>query len=168
MIGQVFEFEMDSRGLMIFRGRIWVPYTGGAWRILMEQAHRSRFSIHPGATKMYLDLRRDYYWPCMKRDVAWVVERFLTCCQVKVEHQCPHGPLQPLEIPWWKWEQISMECITKLLRTARGVDAIWVIVDRMTKSAHFFAISESFSAERFPEIFVKEVVALHGVPTSIV
>ncbi|CAH1437170.1 unnamed protein product [Lactuca virosa] len=98
VIGQASEFVTDSRGLMTFRGRIWVPYTGGAHNILMEEAHRSRFSIHPGVTKMYLDLKRDYWSPCMKRDVAWVVERCLTCRRVKAEHQRHHDPLQALEI----------------------------------------------------------------------
>ena len=86
----------------------------------------------------------------------------------KAEHQHPHGKLQPLEVPQWKWEQISMDFITKLPRTMRGVDAIWVIMDRLTKSAHFLAISESSSAERQTQIYVREVVARHGVPTSIV
>ena len=104
----------------------------------------------------------------MKRDVAWFVERCLTCRRVKAEHQRPHGKLQPLEILEWKWEQITMDFITKLPRTARGVDAIWVIVDRLTKSAHFLAISESSSAERLAELYVREVVSRHGVPLSIV
>ena len=89
---------------MTFQGRIWVPFEGGARAILMEEAHRSRFSIHPGATKTYLDLKRDYWWPCMKRDVAWFVERCLTCRKVNAEHQRPHGKLQSLEVPEWKWE----------------------------------------------------------------
>ena len=104
----------------------------------------------------------------MKRDVAWFVERCLTCCRVKAKHQCPHGKLQPLEVPQWKWEQISMDFITKVPRTARGVDAIWVIVDRLTKSAHFLAISESSSTERLAELYAREVVSRHGVPISIV
>lgn len=102
---------------------------------MMEEPHRSTFAIHPGATKMYLDLKRDYWWLSMKRGVAWVAERCLTCRWVKAEHQHPHGPLQPLEIPQWKWEQISIDFITKLPRTVYGVDAIWVIVDPLTKSA---------------------------------
>ena len=73
---------------------------------------------------MYLDLKRDYWCPCMKRDVAWVVERCMTCRRVKEEHQRLHGPLQHLEIPQWKWEHISMDFITKLPRTACGVDMI--------------------------------------------
>ena len=103
----------------------------------------------------------------MKRDVAWVVKRCLTYRQVKAEHQCPHGLLQPLEFPQWKWEQISMDFITKLSRTAGGVDAIWVIIDRLMKSAHFLAINDSSSAEKLAEIYVREVVARHGVSTSI-
>ena len=90
----------------------------------------------------------------MKRDVAWVVERCLTYRQVKAEHHRPHGQLQPLEIPLWKWDQISMDFITKLPRTARGVDAIWVIVDRLMKSAHLLAISESSYTEKLDEFYV--------------
>lgn len=168
VVGLVSEFITDGRGLMTFQGRIWVPFVGGTRTSLMEEAHRSKFSIHPGATKMYLDLRKEYWWPCMKRDVAWFVERCLTCRRVKAEHQRPHGKLQPLEVPEWKWEHITMDFITKLPRTARGVDAIWVIVDRLTKSAHFLAISESSSAEKLAELYVREVVSRHGVPISIV
>lgn len=83
VVGLVSEFVTDSRGFMTFQGRIWVPFVGGTHTILMQEAHRSKFSIHPGATKMYLDLKREYWWPCMKSDVAWFVERCLTCRRVK-------------------------------------------------------------------------------------
>ena len=86
VVGLVSEFVTDGRGLMTFQGRIWVPFVGGNGTILMEEAHRSKFSIHPGATKMYLDLKREYWWPCMKRYVVWFVERCLTCRRVKAEH----------------------------------------------------------------------------------
>ena len=76
----------------------------------------------------------------MKRDIAWFVERCLTCRKVKTEYQRSHGKLQPLEIPMWKWERITMDFVTKLPKTAKGFDAIWVIVDRLTKRAHFLAI----------------------------
>ena len=104
----------------------------------------------------------------MKREIVGYVERCLTCRKVKAEHQRPHGKVQPLPIPMWKWEEITMDFITKLPRTARGVDAIWVIVDRLTKSAHFIPISESISAEKLADIYVREVVARHGVPVSVV
>ena len=104
----------------------------------------------------------------MKRDVAWYVERCLTCRKVKAEHQRPHGKMQPLDIPLWKWEDITMDFITKLPRTARGVDSIWVIVDRLTKSAHFIPIQESISAEKLADIYIREIVARHGVPVSVI
>ena len=115
---------------------------------------------------MYRDLRPDYWWPCMKRDVAWYVDRCLTCRKVKAEHQRPHGRMQPLDIPVWKWEDITMDFVTKLPRTARGVDSIWVVVDRLTKSAHFIPIQESISAEKLVDIYVREIVARHGVSVS--
>ncbi|KAJ9539354.1 hypothetical protein OSB04_032087 [Centaurea solstitialis] len=149
-------------------GRVWVPLAGSARQTLLEEAHKSRFSIHPGATKMYRDLRVDYWWPGMKREVARYVESCLTCLRVKAEHQRPHGLMQPLEIPEWKWENITMDLITKLPKTPRKFDAIWVIVDRFTNGAHFLAIRESFTSEQLAELYVKEVVRRHGVPVSII
>ena len=104
----------------------------------------------------------------MKRDVAWYVKRCLTCRKVKAEHQRPHDKMQPLDNPLWKWEDITMDFITKLPRTARGVDSIWVIVDRLTKSAHFILIQESISAEKLADIYIREIVARHGVPVSVI
>ena len=75
---------------------------GRVCQVLMDEAHKSRFSIHPGATKMYKDLRSDYWWPCMKQDVAWYVEGCLTYKKVKAERQRPHDKMQPLDIPVWK------------------------------------------------------------------
>ncbi|KAJ9562068.1 hypothetical protein OSB04_007228 [Centaurea solstitialis] len=117
---------------------------------------------------MYRDLRSDYWWPGMKRDVARHVEACMTCLRVKAEHQKPHGRMQPLEVPEWKWENITMDLITKLPKTPRKFDAIWVIVDQLTKSAHFLAIRESSTAEQLAEIYVKEVVSRHEVPVSII
>ena len=114
----------------------------------MEEARKSIFSIHPGTTNMYLDLKHSYWWLCMKRYVAWFVERCLTCRKVNAKHQHPHKKLQPLEVPLWKWEQITMDFITKLPKTVRSFDAIWVIVDRLMKRAHFLAISEGSSADK--------------------
>ncbi|KAJ9552882.1 hypothetical protein OSB04_016927 [Centaurea solstitialis] len=166
--GQLVQLVTDSRGLLTRSGRVWVPVSCEARQTLLDEAHKSKFSIHPGATKMYRDLKTDYWWPGMKRDVARYVEKCLTCLRVKAEHQRPHGKLQPLDIPVWKWEHITMDLITKLPRTPRNVDAIWVIVDRLTKSAHFIAINESSSSEKLADIYVKEIVARHGVPVTII
>ncbi|KAJ9560905.1 hypothetical protein OSB04_006065 [Centaurea solstitialis] len=158
------------RGQMsaLVRDSLWVPRAGAARKTLLEEAHKSRFSIHPGATKMYRDLRTGYWWPGMKRDVARYVESCLTCLKVKAEHQRPHGKMQPLEIPEWNWENITMDLITKLPKTPRKFDAIWVIVDPLTKSALFLAIQESLTAEQLAKIYVNEVVSRHGVPVSII
>ena len=83
----------DSRGFLTRYGRVWVPATGETRLTLMDEAHKSKFSIHPGATKMYRDFRVDYWWPGMKRDVAKYVEKCLACLKVKAEHQKPHGKL---------------------------------------------------------------------------
>ncbi|GKE08123.1 putative reverse transcriptase domain-containing protein [Tanacetum coccineum] len=98
-----------------------------------------------GADKMYYDLRDLYWWPEMKKDIALYVSKCLTCFKVKVEHQKPSGLLQQPEIPEWKWENITMDFITKLPRTSNGHDSIWVIVDRLTKSAHFLAVRGDFN-----------------------
>ncbi|KAK1413191.1 hypothetical protein QVD17_34962 [Tagetes erecta] len=86
----------------------------------------------------------------------------------KAEHQKPYGKMQPLEIPLWKWEHITMDLVTKLPKTTKGYDAIWVVVDRLTKSAHFIPIREAYSSERMAKEYINEVMSRHGVPVSIV
>ncbi|KAJ9543424.1 hypothetical protein OSB04_023131 [Centaurea solstitialis] len=158
----------DSRGLKLFQGRIWVPKLGGNRELLLDDAHKSKYSIHPGSTKMYRDLKMNYWWPVMKLDVASYVEKCVTCLQVKAEHQKPYGSLQPLDIPEWKWEHITMDFVTKLPRTLRGHDTIWVIVDRLTKSAHFLEMRETLPLDQLAKLYIKEIVRRHGVPLSIV
>ncbi|GJV67010.1 putative reverse transcriptase domain-containing protein [Tanacetum coccineum] len=109
-----------------------------------------------------------YWWPGMKMDIATCVSECLTCVKVKDEHQRPSGLLQQPEIPEWKWENITMDFITKLPRTTSGHDAIWVVVDRLTKSAHFLAIREDYSTKKLARLYTDEIVARHGVPVSII
>ncbi|GJZ85933.1 putative reverse transcriptase domain-containing protein [Tanacetum coccineum] len=101
-------------------------------------------------------------------DEAYKTSKCLTCTKVKAEHQRPSGLLQQPEIPEWKWEEIAMDFITKLLRSSSGHDAIWVIVDRLTKSAHFLTIREDYSMEKLARLYIDEIVARHSVPTSII
>ncbi|GKC99259.1 putative reverse transcriptase domain-containing protein [Tanacetum coccineum] len=93
----------------------------------MNEAHTSKYFVHPGADKMYYDLRDLYWWPRIKKDIATYVSKCLTCSKVKAEYQKPSGLLQQPEIPEWKWENIIMDFIVKLPRTSSGHDAIWVI-----------------------------------------
>nr|GFD01195.1 retrotransposon protein, putative, Ty3-gypsy subclass [Tanacetum cinerariifolium] len=117
--------------------RLVVPNDALLRKALLTEAHSSPFFVHLGSTKMYHDLKRHFWWSGMKRDVATFVSRCLICQQVKIKHQWASGLLQPLDIPVWKWDEISMDLFTGLPRTQRRHDAIWVVVDRLTKSAHF-------------------------------
>ena len=90
------------------------------------------------------------------------------CHQVKAKYQRLAGLLQPLEVVEWKWEHITMDFMTHLPRTSRRHDAVWVIVDRFTKSAHFLAVWLTFTLEEFCKLYIREILQLHGVPVSIV
>ena len=117
---------------------------------------------------MYRDLRRQYYWRGMKRHVGNFVQRCLTCQQIKSEHQKLAGLLQPFEISEWKWEHDTMDFMTHLPQTLRRHDEVWVIIDRLTKSAHFLTVQMTFTLEEFYLLYIREIVRLHGVPVSIV
>ncbi|GJV38748.1 putative reverse transcriptase domain-containing protein [Tanacetum coccineum] len=126
----------------------------------MDEAHMPRYSVHPGADKMYHDLRDMYWWPGMKRDIATYVSKCLTCSKVMVEHQRPSGLLQQPEIPEWKWDNITMNFITKLPRSKSGHDTIWVVVDRLTKSAYFLETRKDYSMEKLARLYIDEIKAL--------
>ncbi|GJX85629.1 putative reverse transcriptase domain-containing protein [Tanacetum coccineum] len=134
----------------------------------MHESHKSKYSIHPGSDKMYQDLKKLYWWPNMKAIIAEYVGKCLTCSRVKAECQKPSGLLVQPEIPMWKWERITMDFITKLPKTSNGHDTIWVIVDRLTKSAHFIPTRETDSMETLTRLYIKEIVSRHGVPISII
>ncbi|KAI3821810.1 hypothetical protein L1987_09383 [Smallanthus sonchifolius] len=135
------EYEIKTR----FGRIMWIPRASEFRVKILDEAYKSRYCIHLGTTKMYQDLRRDYWWPVMKFDIKKYGAKCLTCSQVKAEHQKPYEKLQPLEIPEWKWEDLTMDFITKISKTTRGYDTIWMVVDRLTKSVHFFPIRETYS-----------------------
>ncbi|GJY65820.1 retrotransposon protein, putative, ty3-gypsy subclass [Tanacetum coccineum] len=166
--GKQEEFRVDEHGVIWYGNRLCVPDDFSLREAVLTEAHSSPFSIHPGSTKMYRDLKQNFWWNGMKHDVARFVAKCLTCQQVKIEHQRAGGFLQPLDIPTWKWDQISMDFVTGLPRTFKKNDAIWVVVDRLTKSAHFLPIQQGYSVSKLAEIFQQEIIRLHGTPTSIV
>lgn len=104
----------------------------------------------------------------MKRGVADFVSKCPNCQQVKAEHQRPSGLTQLMEIPMWKWEMINMDFVVGLPRTQRKFDSIWVIVDQLTKSAHFLPVKSTDTAEQYAQLYIKEIVRLHGTPLSII
>ncbi|GKB62655.1 putative reverse transcriptase domain-containing protein, partial [Tanacetum coccineum] len=160
--------EQRSDGTLYYLDRIWVPLKGEVRTLIMDEAHKSKYSVHPGADKMYYDLRDRYWWLGMKNDIVEYVSKCLTCLKVKAEHQRPSTLLQQPEIPVWKWEGIAMDFVTKLPRTSGGHDTIWVIVDRLTKSAHFLPMREDYKMERLARLYLNEIVARHSVSISII
>jgi hypothetical protein len=138
------------------------------WEISEREDHDSAYSIHPGSTKMYQDLKQRYWWYGMKRDVAAHVALCDTCHRVKAKHQTPVGLLQLLKVPEWKWEKIDMDFIVGLPRTRDGYDPIWVILDRLTKVAHFILVQTTYTGAKLAELSMYRIMCLHGVPMKIV
>ncbi|GKC32350.1 putative reverse transcriptase domain-containing protein [Tanacetum coccineum] len=166
LIKQIFEFCPD--GTRCFRNHVWLPRFGGLRDLVMHESHKSKYSIHPGSDKMYQDLKPLYWWPNMKANIVTYVSKCLTCAKVKAEHQKPFGLLQQPKIPVWKWERITMDFVSGLLRTPSEYDTIWVIVDRLTKSAHFLPMKKTDSMEKLTQLNLKEIVCRHGVLVLII
>nr|KYP55985.1 Retrotransposable element Tf2 [Cajanus cajan] len=161
-------FELGTDGIMRFRGRICLPHDSELKRAVLEEGHMSRLNIHPGMTKMYQDIKKSFWWPGMKREIAEFVAACLTCQKAKIEHQRPGGVLQLMEIPEWKWDSVTMDFVVGLPKTVRNSDSIWVIVDRLTMCAHFLPVNKRWSLERLSPLYIREIVRLHGVPSSII
>nr|GEZ92274.1 putative reverse transcriptase domain-containing protein [Tanacetum cinerariifolium] len=161
-------FEIHPDGTRYHDKRIWLSKFNGLRDLIMHESYKSKYSIHPGSNKMYQDLKQLYWWPNMKADIATYVSKCLTCAKVKAEHQKPSGLLQQPEILVWKWERITMDFIVGLPRTPSGYDSIWVIVDRLTKLAHFLPVKTTDSIEKLAQLYLKEVFCRHGVPISII
>jgi hypothetical protein len=147
-------FRQNSKGVLWFEDRLVVPKNPELRKKVLDEAHLSKFSMHPDSNKMYHDLRSLYWWTRMKREIAKYVSEA--------------GTLQPLPIPSWKWEDLSMDFIVGLPNTSRHHDSIWVIVDRLTKTAHFLPVHTTHRAEKYVEIYVDQIVRLHGIPKTIV
>nr|GEV16999.1 putative reverse transcriptase domain-containing protein [Tanacetum cinerariifolium] len=135
---------------------------------MKEENHKSKYSIDPGSDKMYQDLKKLYWWPNMKADSATFISKCLTCAKVKAEHQKPSDLLQQPEIIVWKWEKITMDFVSGFPRTPCGYNSIWVIVDCLTKSAHFLPMKKTNSIEKLAQLYLNEIVCRHGVTMSII
>nr|GFC42186.1 putative reverse transcriptase domain-containing protein [Tanacetum cinerariifolium] len=130
------KLEPHMDGTLCLNGRSWLPCYDDLRIMIMHESHKSKYSIHPGSDKMYQDLKKRYWWPNMKADIATYVSKCLTCA--------------------------------KLPKSSQGYDTIWVIVDRLTKSAIFTPIRETDPMDKLARIYLKEVVTRHGIPVSII
>ena len=130
-------FHQDNEGVLWFGNRLVVPKDFELRKQILDEAHLSRYSIHPGSNKMYQDLKQQFWWTRMKREIAKYVSECDTCRRVKASHLRSAGPLQPLNIPSWKWEDISMDFIVGLPKTLKGYDS----------SAHFQPVKTTHTAK---------------------
>jgi hypothetical protein len=161
-------FRVDHEGVLWFNDRIVVPKDHKLRKQILDEAHLSKFSMHPGSTKMYQDLKQNFWWTRMKREIARYVSECDICQRVKASHLKTAGILQPLPIPSWKWEDISMDFIIGLPNTSQRHDSIWVIVDRLTKTAHFLPMHTNYNAKKYAKIYLDQIVRLQGVPKMII
>jgi hypothetical protein len=141
-------FRKDDQGVLWFKDRIVVPKNAEVRQQILDEAHLSRYSIHPKSTKM-------------KIEIARYVARCDTYRRVKVVHMKAAGPLQSLLIPTWKWEDISMDFIVGLPRTAKGFDSIWVIIDRLKKITHFLPVRVKYTVATYEELYIARILSLH-------
>ncbi|WVZ84650.1 hypothetical protein U9M48_031657, partial [Paspalum notatum var. saurae] len=159
-LGKAPHFWEDEQGTLWYKNKICVPNVDCIRKLILSEAHDTAYSIHPGSTKMYFDLKERFWWYGMKRAVAEY--------RVKAEHQRPAGLLQPLKVPEWKWEEITMDFIVGLPRTQKGYNSIWVVVDRLTKVAHFRPVNTTYSCAKLVELYISRIVCLQGVPKRII
>nr|CAH66331.1 H0813E03.8 [Oryza sativa] len=136
---------------------VCVPDDWELKQLILQEAHESSYSIHPGSTKIYLDLKEKYWWISMKREIAEFVALCDVCQHVKAEHQRPARLLQPLQVPEWKWDEIGMDFITGLPKTQGGYDSIWVVVDRLTKVARFIPVKTTYGGNKLAELYFARI-----------
>ena len=158
---------LTKKALCSSEDRLVVPKFKDMNEDVLKEAHDTPLSIHPGSTKMYQDIRQRFWWSNMKQDIAQYVAECDVCRRVKAEHQRPAGTLQPLAIPEWKWDKVEMDFITGFPRSQKGHDAIFVVIDRFSKVAHFLPVKETITASQLADLYVSRIVSLHGVPLEI-
>jgi hypothetical protein len=150
-----------------FKDRLCVPNVQSIRELILKEAHETAYSIHPGSEKMYQDLKK-FWWYGMKKEIVEHMAMCDSCRRIKAEHQKPARLLQPLRIPQWKWDEIGMDFIVGLPRTRASYVSIWVVVDRLTKSAHLIPVKTSYSSAVLAELYMSRIVCLHGVPKKTV
>ncbi|GKC19646.1 putative reverse transcriptase domain-containing protein [Tanacetum coccineum] len=125
LCGMIKKLEQRTDEIVCLNGRSWISCQGNLRELIMHESHKSKYSIHPGSDKMYQDLKKLYWWPNMKAEIATYVSKCLTCAKVNAECQKPFGLLVQPVIPVWKWENITIDFVTKLPKTSSGQDTIW-------------------------------------------
>ncbi|KDP42549.1 hypothetical protein JCGZ_24323 [Jatropha curcas] len=154
-------------GQLFFKGRLVLPAASRWVPKLISEFHSTPTGGHSGAYRTYRRIASNFYWKGMMRTVQKQVAECLTCQQQKYEAQSPAGLLQPLPIPSLIWADISLDFITGLPKS-NGFDCLMVVVDRLSKYAHFIPLRHPFTAKKVAAIFANEIIRLHGLPHSII
>ena len=153
--GKLKGFTQGMDGLWKSEGKVCIIASGDFRRRILEEANKSHLTIHPGVTKMYQDVKKMFRWPGIKRDIVELMSKCLVYQKIKIEYQKPFCIFQLLQIPMWKWESISMDFVMGLPKTQADFDAMWVIVDRLTKFAHFLPIRATYLLEKLAQLYVQ-------------
>ena len=168
MFQQKKEYNIDESGLLWSKDHLYVPYGGDLRSNIFMEFHRAPYLGHLGYQKMIDAVKRDFFWPNLKADIAIFIAKCQEYQLVKAEHQHPLGLLQPFPIPEWKWEVISMDFITRLPKIKKQNDSIFVVIDKILKAAHFIPMKSTYKAMNIADIFLKEIFRLHGIPKAII
>jgi hypothetical protein len=150
------------------KNRIYVPSSREKRNLVLEEMHGVPYDGHLNYQKTITTVRSQFFWPGMKKDVIDYITRCMECQKVKAEHRHPTSLLHPLPILEKKWEVITMDFITGLPRTNKQHDSIMVVVDKLTKVAHFVSVKRMHTMDNIVDIFMKEIDRLHGIPRTIV
>jgi hypothetical protein len=165
---KVENYKLEADGTLLYKNKIYVPNVQDLKLMILNEMHNVPYAGHPGYQKTMAAVKSHYFWPGMKKEIADYIARCMECQKVKVEHRHPAGLLQPLPIPEWKWEVVTMDFITGLPRTSKQHDSIMVVVDKLTKAAHFIPLKTTHKAANIVDIFMREITRLHGIPKTIV
>ena len=152
-------------GLLFFKNHLCIP--SKLRDQILKEANKSPLAAHPSYQKMFSSLNEKFFWPRMKKDALEFCKQCLVCQKVKAERVKILGKLQPLDIPQMKWERISMDFITTLPKVIGNFDSIFVVIDGLTKVVHLTPTQTTASTSNIAQLFVKEIVKLHGFPTRI-
>jgi hypothetical protein len=165
---KVEDYKLGNDEILLYRNIIYVPNSHELRSMILKEMHNVPYVGHPGYQKTIAVVKSQYYWPGMKREIVEYIAKCLECQKVKAEHRHPVGLLQPFPIPEWKWEVVSMDFITKFPRTSKQHDSIMVVVDKLTKAAHFIPMKITHKETNVVDIYMREVARLHGIPKTIV
>jgi hypothetical protein len=160
-------YELKEDGILMYKRKVYVTNVQELKNLLSSEMHKVPYAGNPSYQKTLVVVKNKFYWHGMKNEVVVYIAKCMECQKVKAEHIHPAGLLQLIPIPEWKWEVVTMDFITKLHRTAKQHDFIMVVVDKLTKAAHFIPVKSVHKSANIVDIYMRENYKLHGVPKTI-